>query len=160
MQRRVVLLICAMALMVVCGCDSTKKPKWPDPVPVSGTVTYDDKPLNDAMVTFMPIQPTPGQGASGITDASGKYKLESRTVDGKTTPGAIPGNYGIRVSRMIKPDGSVWKPDPNVGPNTFGGREELPDDYSLKTTLKADVAKDKGVHDFKLDSKKAKKKRN
>jgi hypothetical protein len=56
---------------------------------------------------------------------------------------------------MVKPDGSVWKPDPSAsgGPATFGAREELPAEYSLQPRLTADVSKDTAVHDFKLEKK-------
>jgi hypothetical protein len=116
-------------------------------------VTYGDQPLSQATVIFFPTDSTPGQGASAITDNSGKYVLQSRSVDGKTKPGAIPGKYRVTVSRMVKSDGSVAKPDPNKGPMTEGAREELPPEYSFKSELTADVSKDKGVIDFKLEKK-------
>ncbi len=142
-----------LLLALGCGSESTKT-KLPDPVPVSGTVTYGDQPLADAMVTFSPTDTTVGQGASGLTDSSGKYVLQSSPVDGKPKPGAIPGNYKVSISRMVKPDGSVWKPNPNQGPMTGGAaHEEMPDEYSFNSQLTAEVSKDKGVIDFKLDKK-------
>jgi hypothetical protein len=146
----------AVGLLFILGCGDggTKGPVLPEPVPVSGTVTYGDAPLADAMVTFTPTESTVGQGASGITDGSGKYVLESRWSDGKSKPGAIPGKYVVTISRMVRPDGTVWKPDPNKGPMTGGAaHEELPQEYSFKSILTADVSKDKGVHDFKLEKK-------
>jgi hypothetical protein len=140
-----------MVLALGCGSSDTKAPTWPDPVPVNGIVTLNEQPLSDAMVTFSPIDRTVGKGASSITDSSGKYTLESPWVDGKTKPGAIPGNYKVTISRMVKPDGSVWKHDPNVGPMSMAAREELPDEYSFNSTLTAEVSKANAAIDFKLN---------
>jgi hypothetical protein len=145
---------CSAGLLLALGCGSDlQKPNWPEPVPVSGTVTYGDQPLADAMVTFSPIDTTTaGHGASATTDSSGKYVLQSSWVDGKTKPGAIPGNYRVTISRMVKLDGSVWKPNPNQGPMTAGAaKEELPAEYSFDSKLTAEVSKDKGIIDFKLN---------
>jgi hypothetical protein len=141
-------------LSLGCSSDSAKTPVWPDPVPVSGTVTYGDQPLADAMVTFSPTGTTAGQGAAGLTDNSGKYVLQAPWTDGKTRPGAIPGTYKVSISRMVKADGSVWKPDPkspDAGPMSIGAREEMPEQYSFQSKLTADVSKDNGVFDFKLE---------
>ena len=157
MLRRVSKWFCPFAFLAVWGCGpSDKTPKLPDLVPVSGTVTYDGKPLTDAMVQFLPMGSTQGQGTAAVTDASGKYTLETVSSNGKARPGAVPGNYGVRISRMVKPDGSVWKPGPDAsgGPATSGAREEMPDEYAMQSKLTAEVSKDKPVHDFKLDKKK------
>lgn len=153
MQRRVNQWFCLFPLFAVLGCGPSA-PQLPDLVPVSGTVTYDGKPLDNASVTFSPMDGgKAGYGASGFTDASGKYTVETAAGDGKTKPGAVPGKYGVKISRMVKPDGSVWKPDPkdpSIGPMTFGAREELPEEYSMQPRLNAEVSKDKSVHDFTL----------
>jgi hypothetical protein len=147
---------CVIGLLLISGCGKSEKaPNWPDPVPVSGTVMYGGQPLNDARVTFDPIGTTPGQGASAFTDSAGKYVLQARWVDGKTKPGAIPGNYRVTISRMVNLNGEVVKPDPNAGPMTAGAvTEELPDQYSFNSQLTAEVSKDKGQHDFTLEKKK------
>lgn len=155
MQLRVCKWFYPFALFTMWGCGSSE-PKLPELVPVTGTVTYDGKPLADATVTFSPMGTTQeGPGAGGVTDASGKYTLETLAQNGKSKTGAVPGKYGVRISRMILPDGSVWKPDPKVdsGPATFGASEELPPEYSLQPRLTADVSKEKSVHDFKLEKK-------
>lgn len=153
MRLRVSQWFCLFAILAVSGCGPSG-PKLPDLVPVSGTVTYDGKPLDNATVTFSPMEGgQAGFGASGFTDSSGKYTLETAAGDGKTKLGAVPGKYGVTISRMVKPDGSVWKPDPKdpSGPMTYGAREELPSEYSMQPRLTAEVANDKAVHDFKLD---------
>lgn len=129
---RTVLLGCLFCCAVT-GCgESVVVPNWPDVVPCTGSVTMGGKPLTQAMVLFIPDVSTQGQGGSAQTDDSGKYTVSSRNSKGETIPGIIPGKYRVSFSRMVKPDGSVWVPDPtsSAGPATFGAREELPLKYS------------------------------
>ncbi len=128
---RHVVLVALLALLAGCG-ESVVVPKWPDTVPCEGTVTYDGKPLTEAQILFIPDASTTGQGASGTTDASGKYSLSSRNSAGETVKGIIPGKYRVSFSRMVKPDGAPWIPDPAnpVGPASIGAREEMPLKYS------------------------------
>jgi len=129
---RTVLLGCLFCCAAT-GCgDSVVVPNWPDVVPCTGSVTMGGKPLTQAMVLFIPDVSTQGQGGSAQTDDSGKYTVSSRNSKGETIPGIIPGKYRVSFSRMVKPDGSVWVPDPtsSAGPATFGAREELPLKYS------------------------------
>lgn len=114
-----------------CGA-SVKEPNWPAVVPVSGSVTMDQNPLGQAIVLYIPDGSTVGQGGSGMTDDSGKYKVSSRNAKGEMVDGIIPGKYRVAISRMVKPDGSVWTPDPEnkEGPASVGAREELPLEYS------------------------------
>jgi hypothetical protein len=62
----------------------------PRPIPVSGTVTLDGKPLIGAQVTFFPIEPIDpsGRSAGGQTDGTGGFRLAS---------GAFQGSYGVSV---------------------------------------------------------------
>jgi hypothetical protein len=60
-------------------------------LPASGTVTYQDKPLEGALVTFL------GEGnvlGSGTTDAAGKY-----TISTLGRPGAVPGKNQVAISK-------------------------------------------------------------
>ena len=150
-----VLGLCGCLWILGCG-SGVKVPKWPEPIKASGTVTYEDKPLTDAVVTFTPIGTTEGQGAIGNTDDAGKYELKTRWVDGKTRYGIIPGNYRISFSRMIKPDGTPWRPDPTVpgGPMNSGAREEMPREFSLESKVTVEVAAGKDNYDFNLKKKK------
>jgi len=62
----------------------------PLPVPVSGTVTLNGKPLIGAQVTFFPIEPIDpsGRSAGGQTDGTGAFRLAS---------GAFQGSYGVAI---------------------------------------------------------------
>jgi hypothetical protein len=68
-------------------------------VPVSGTVTLDDEPLADALVSFQPIGATtssePGPGSFGRTDEEGRYTLQIVEPD---QPGAVVGPHRVLIS--------------------------------------------------------------
>ena len=90
MKHRIALpLLCAsFGLLLGCGSSDTR----PKVVPVTGTVTYQGKPVGDAQVTFWgDAAATP---AVGQTDAEGKFQLitQDRT-------GAVPGKYKVTVSK-------------------------------------------------------------
>ena len=71
------------------------------PVPVSGKVTIDNKPLTTGLVTYRPDR-NKGNNAiaepHGTIGDDGTYTLET---DGK--PGAPPGAYKVVVTAMAKP---------------------------------------------------------
>jgi hypothetical protein len=91
----------------------------------------------------------------GKTDANGKFAVTS--PDGKH-PGAAVGSYKVVISKLVKPDGSDFIPDPNTGPDDTGGyRPLLPGKYSdeSQTVLTADVpAGGTKSLEFKLTSRK------
>jgi len=62
---------------------------------VTGTVTYNGKPVPKASVTFYPKE---GRPSSGVTDESGKYEL-NYTADKK---GALIGQHTVRISTAIE----------------------------------------------------------
>ena len=63
-------------------------------LPVSGTVTIDDKPVAGAAVLFQPAGG--GPAAHAVTDADGRYTLE--TANSK---GAVPGEHKVTVTKKI-----------------------------------------------------------
>jgi hypothetical protein len=125
-------------------------------VPAEGVVLLDDKPLGNANVMLVPQGETRGdRGSFGRTDATGKFAVAS--PDGKRKGTAV-GSYRIVISKFVKPDGSDFIPDPNVGPDETGGYKELlPVTYSdaAQSTLTAEVPAGgtKGL-EFKLKGKK------
>jgi hypothetical protein len=74
-------------LLFCCGCDSSSAL-----YPTTGTVMYEDKPVEGANVMFVPEKD--GPPAVAVTDASGKFTL---TTQGK--PGAAAGGYKVTVSK-------------------------------------------------------------
>lgn len=116
----------------------------PKPVPVSGIITLDGKPLQGARVTFDSDQ----RPAVGITSTDGSYKLSL---------GALPGEYRVTIG---DPPGNAGMTRPMAAPFAGDKPEPIPVTLPLKysdpaqTTLKFTVT-DAGseVADFSLTSK-------
>lgn len=141
------LRILAICVVFVCGCGKSKGPPKVAQIPVTGTVTLDGQPLADADVFFFPPE---GRGAfMGRTKADGSYQLEG--VAGSKA--VCKGQCSVRISRMLKPDGTVAGPD--EPPAMSDATESLPEKYSSQTepTLTADVPEGGGKFDFDLKSK-------
>jgi hypothetical protein len=129
-------------LLASFGCGS------PNEIAVTGTVTMDDLPLANAVVTFYPEGQTQGLGGTGRTGADGKYTI----TPARRGKGLDPGEYRVVISRPLRRDGSPA--DPNVPPIESDARQTLSPVYSQRETsvLKATVSKDQTVHDFPLKS--------
>lgn len=136
-----------------CGGATVPGPKWPEPVKVSGKVTRQGKPLENAQVIFVPEGTTLGPGGGGQTNPAGEYTAQMRWSDQKMRDGLIPGRYKVAFSRFIKPDGSVWIPSPNAteGPATSGAREELPMEISSPVESKTSIEVTAGKSTYDLD---------
>ncbi|WP_254506978.1 hypothetical protein [Anatilimnocola floriformis] len=98
-MNRLVLFV-LVALITGCG-----GPKF---VPVSGIIKLNGEPYGKAVITFQPIStesdPNPGRGSSALTDANGRYSLESGT-----NKGAIIGKHRVRIQTA---GGNVVGQDP------------------------------------------------
>ena len=136
--RTVCVVILATGLF---GCGGTA-----GGIAVTGTVTLDEQPLADAVVTFYPEGETAGLGGAGRTGADGRYTLTAAQGGGGLPPGA----YTVVISRPLRPDGTPLPP--NVSPIESDARETLPATYSLRdaSTLKRTVSKDTKSYDFPL----------
>jgi hypothetical protein len=171
MRRFTPLMFVALVSLAGCG---------PRLVPVSGTVTMDNKPVAGATVIF-----TSEDGkytSNGLTDESGNFSLKSPAGEG-----AYPGNYKVTVTKYPKietdmspaskeyakqmtkeaevgkaagapkiPKGSKMPPMPMPGASTMasGAKSELPAVYATieKTPLTAKVPAD-GPVELQLKSK-------
>jgi len=85
---------------MVAGCDGNTV------VPVSGRVTLDDQPLENAVVLFEPIgeKNNPGMGSVGRTDADGRFVLRQIQPD---RAGAIVGSHRVIIRMAPRPGGSL-----------------------------------------------------
>src|SRR5262245_41289508 len=77
----------ALMALAVPGCGGGGKVK------VTGVVTPDDRPVEGALVTFIPVDQKGGQIATGTTDKEGGFQLGTT----KPNDGAFPGQYKITV---------------------------------------------------------------
>ncbi len=119
-----------LALMLGCGAEPDKIKV----VAVTGTVTLDGQPLDDAMVSFLP-QTAQGVAAAATTDAKGRYSLQTAGV---RKQGAAPGEYKVIIMKtevkqlrteeealsQVKSQGPMAMPPP-----TNEARQVLPEKY-------------------------------
>lgn len=108
MSHAVHCLAAVCLLVATSGCGGSD---FPEPVPVSGTILYQGKPVEDARVTFLSTGEGKGRSASGKTDSEGKFKLTTFS----TGDGAIPGEYTVTV---LKLDPAAKGADVNIDPET------------------------------------------
>ena len=117
------LLVLSVACLLAGGCGGR-----PDMARVSGTVTYEGKPVPDAILLFKPKDKSPG---AARTDASGRYRLNTfRPGDG-----GFAGSNVVTITPWVEgfielPDDAITgrKPPPEVP------RPDIPDRYRTLTT--------------------------
>jgi hypothetical protein len=92
MNHRGKLALSALATVGIAltGCSGSSRPPT---YPVTGTVTFQGKPVAGAAITFVPTG-TDGAAASALTDAEGKYALTTW----ESGDGARPGEYRVKIS--------------------------------------------------------------
>lgn len=153
------LLIALLLTVALTGCGSKYNLH-----PVTGTVTLDGEPLENATVTFQAAGD--GSSASGTTDASGVYSLVDIRPDGG--PGAQPGDYIVSVSWTEPPEVDLSQMDSsspdydeyvrraaNADPNARPKSSKFPAAYRDGKTsgLTATVTAGNNQLDWQLDTK-------
>ncbi len=120
----------ALSLLITTGCGGgTADVNRPQPVPATGTVTYNGEPVAGATVTLVPQDE--GRGAVGKTDASGQFTLTTYEAG----DGAIPGSYRVTVAKTVAggiPEGDVVvEMDASDGPTAEDdeAKEMLPEKW-------------------------------
>ncbi|MEQ1830122.1 MAG: hypothetical protein ABL921_29445 [Pirellula sp.] len=102
---RIVLVPTLLSIVFVIGCGDNSLKVYP----VSGTVTYKSKPLDNATINFIIAgkegQPTTIMGI-GTTDANGKYTIKTH-VDPTEMPldGAVEGSHQVTIHKYMPPKG-------------------------------------------------------
>lgn len=154
MIRMIGLMLCVVAVAMV-GCDS-----GPPLGKVSGTVTMDGEPVENALVTFTPVEG--GRSSSGTTDEQGKYTLGF--IDG---PGALVGEHQVTVKSLPKAQQideelkNMSSDDPRyqemmaAGAQAYNNaqtEETIPEKYNTNTTLQYEVTKGQNTIDLELTS--------
>jgi Carboxypeptidase regulatory-like domain len=117
------------ALLICSGCGG---PSYGTPVSVSGTVTVDDKPLANAVVSYICTEAREPEFGSFTTTAGadGKYAFEK----------VYPGPYEVQVS-----EAAVEAADPGMA-SALAGQDLQPAAGELKT----DVGTTAHTFDIKL----------
>jgi len=139
----------ALCALVVSGCGGVESEVEPPLEPVTGTVTLDGEPAAGVAVTFAPGEGTSGNGASGMTDASGKFTLNYRTG----SPGIPAGEYVALFSKLTQEDGSPI-PEGQTAADVMA-RDQIPERYRSTDNrqMRASVPAGGKSFDFKLTTK-------
>lgn len=111
MYRIVLAFHVVICSTIVVGCSGPAKSNRPETARVSGTVTHKGQPIEGATIMFLPKVP-PGNGAGGLTDSSGKFRLTTF----ESGDGAVPGSYLVTVIKTRIEDNPKAKTDPNEPP--------------------------------------------
>jgi hypothetical protein len=108
------LLACLMlSLLVGCG---PAGPETKPTVPVEGKVTYNGKPVANAVVSFSPLKTEKGHyAAMGITNAEGVYSLHTPFGGTTDNPGAVEDDYSVSI---IKSKTEGLTPSSSEAPST------------------------------------------
>lgn len=109
---------------------------------VSGTVTFDGKPMEGVQVMFEPVDGA--RSATAMTDAEGKYVLKyNGNTEGTKT--------GENLVRLISARGSTR--DDNGRVIDPGKKEAFPPEYNSASTQKVTVEGGNNTFDFHITSK-------
>jgi len=130
--RRTLAAVCLATLTIGLSACQHKQQSEVPLVPVTGEVTLEGQPLEEATVEYIPKGSTPGQGGSALTDEKGFFEMSTPFGE----PGLTGGDYSVTVSKFVLPPGAVVNPD-RLGPADNPGREIVDPRYSDRamTTL-------------------------
>lgn len=149
--RDVVLLAGIMSLIGVLGCSRGNLPKT---LQVSGKVTYQDKPLAGAEVSFVPAVDNKNvHPARGVTNDSGEYTLSTYVDPQNDLRGATEGDFKVTVSKTETMDQEKMREQFAANP-AMEFKKLVPGKYTnpKETPLKATVDASKtNRFDFKLE---------
>jgi hypothetical protein len=126
-----------MLALGLAGCGDPYKGR----VAVNGTVRLKGQPLNDAFLSFTPLEGQDTQAQVLVND--GKFRIARET-------GLLPGKYLIRVSA-----GDAKTPYKSDGPPGPGGgnivsKELVPADWNIDSKQERTVTKE-GPNNFDFD---------
>lgn len=68
--------------------------------PVTGTVTYNGKPVAGATVIYATGKDADAQRSTGITDEGGKFSLNTFISSKELLRGAVPGEYKVAIIKL------------------------------------------------------------
>ncbi|MCU0874759.1 MAG: DUF4198 domain-containing protein [Pirellulaceae bacterium] len=97
-------VLCGLILAALGGCRDSG---LPEVFPVTGSVTFQGKPLEGATVTFFAKEGklAAGELAFGTTDAEGRFRLRSQAGPTEALDGAIAGEHRVTISKLVPPQG-------------------------------------------------------
>jgi hypothetical protein len=128
-----------VALLAACVLGCTQS----DTVPVTGVVTFNGQPADQAEVMF---NPKTGRIATGVTDGNGRFTLSTA----KPNDGALPGEYIVTLGEYYPADKPPKMPPPGQPlPSRFPAKYGDPATSPLTATVERGKK-----NDFQFDAKK------
>ncbi|MDR2170967.1 MAG: hypothetical protein LBP59_12560 [Planctomycetaceae bacterium] len=156
-MKKVLYIIIVLFAIFAVSCNSNQVPVSP----VSGEVIYNGKPVENALISFVP-QSSNGRGASAQTESNGSFVI---LTQGATKNGAMTGKYKVLVSKLVEIDGNgnevkrkfIEKID-HANPNSqqeqmYPQKNLLPEKYAKEETTELIVNVEKKNNHFKLELK-------
>ena len=117
LKYSVALILVVAVLAASGGCN--KKQKLPDgmpaPYPTIITITQDGAPLEGASIAFLPADSSNPWNAGGLTDATGKANIKTRSK----YDGVVPGEYKILITKRESDKSNLTMPDQNTDPEGY-----------------------------------------
>lgn len=130
LRGEIVFVGCVVAALTGCSKNNFADP---DTVKVTGSVTYEGRPVDGADVLFVP-KGGKGQRVSSEakTDAGGHFEMTTSTGGANFKPGLVPGKYVVAISKL-DPSAvrDVTKPPKSLLPQSYAD--------ARKSKLSADV---------------------
>jgi hypothetical protein len=145
---RIAVVIIGLALPLA-GCETPADYGSLDLVEVTGKVTLDSQPLEDATVRF---EGPPGRFSTGQTDAAGVYRLMYDSAQA----GCTPGEKVVRITKLAAAEGGE---EEGVIEGADGqviaapAVEPIPAEYNAASKLTANVSASNKSFDYDLNSK-------
>lgn len=138
------ILLVASSILVGCGSSDSGPPMGD----VTGTVTYQGKPVSGASILFVPTTRETPAGAA-VTDSNGKYRL---SISGQKQ-GAVTGAYQVSIALSAPFDGPIPAGmNPEYAKEIYPGKPLIPQKYfsATKSGLTANVEPGHNTFDFAL----------
>ena len=149
LYRNLTLKLCVpfflLAAIGGCGPGVTSRPPLGT---VSGVITLNGKPLENAMVSFLPG--SEWGSSSATTDSDGRYELTQGVENEK---GAVVGQHTVTIYAQDYAQDSEITDLKKTPISSAPQKNSIPDKYNINSTLKVDVKAGSNTFDFKLDAK-------
>ena len=126
--------LCTLAVVslgsVGCGSKSSL-----EGVPASGTVLYENEPIEGVSLTLVPQEGVKGRGGYAVSAADGTFKFQASAE----SDGVVPGRYLVLFQKYAMPDGSPVPPGTSAADadliNQLPAAYSQPDQSPVYTTI-------------------------
>ena len=138
LRQRLSVAAAAMALgTAICGCGG-KSPDARPRIAVTGTITLDGQPLDNAVIRFVPLAEVNGPKAS-VAVTAGRFELPSES-------GPVAGRHRVEIESTdhggIAPDDETALAEVASGKRKPAKTVKIPAIYNARSTLERTIQAD------------------